>query len=58
MIVRWGLAALPGLLEELGVTAPLLVSSERWRGLTLPLTIPEDRRFHGVAGHAPLAGGS
>ena len=30
MIVRWGLAELPGLLAELGVERPLLVASERW----------------------------
>ena len=53
MIVRWGLDELPGLLAELGVAAPLLVSSERWRGVELPVAIPEGRRFHGVTGHAP-----
>ena len=30
MIVRWGLAKLPGVLRELGVDRPLLVASERW----------------------------
>jgi maleylacetate reductase len=30
VIVRWGLAELPGLLAQLGVTRPLLVASERW----------------------------
>jgi len=31
MIVRWGLDELPGVLEELSVRDPLLVSTERWR---------------------------
>lgn len=30
MIVRWGVAKLPGLLHELGIEEPLLVASERW----------------------------
>ena len=30
MIVRWGLAQLPGVLAELGIQEPLLVASERW----------------------------
>jgi maleylacetate reductase len=30
VIVRWGLAALPGLLDDLGIHEPLLVASERW----------------------------
>lgn len=33
MIVRWGLAELPGLLRELRVARPLLVASRRWDGL-------------------------
>ena len=36
MIVRWGLDALPAVLEELGIERPLLVSSERWSSLDLP----------------------
>ncbi len=53
MIVRWGLSALPGLLAELDIARPLLVASGRWRGIELPVEIPAERRFHGVAGHAP-----
>jgi maleylacetate reductase len=52
MIVRWGLDALPGVLEELSVTDPLLISSERWRALELPV----ERRFYGVQPHAEMAG--
>jgi len=55
VIVRWGLDELPGLLAELGVATPLLIASERWRGLELPVEIPAARRFHGVMGHAPPA---
>lgn len=55
MIVRWGLGELPGLLAELGIERPLLIASERWRGVELPVEIPGERRFHGVAGHAPPA---
>jgi maleylacetate reductase len=36
MTVRWGLAALPGLLAELGVARPFLIASERWSHLDLP----------------------
>lgn len=35
MIVRWGLAELPGVLQELGIAQPLLVASERWAGTNL-----------------------
>ena len=52
LIVRWGLESLPAVLGELGVERPLLISSERWRGLELPV----ERRFHGVAPHAEGAG--
>ena len=48
MIVRWGLDSLPGLLDELAIERALLISSERWRMLELPVT----RRFHGVRRHA------
>jgi maleylacetate reductase len=54
MIVRWGLDALPGVLEELSVSEPLLISTERWRGLELPTTT--GRAFHGVQPHAEIAG--
>jgi maleylacetate reductase len=35
VIVRWGLAQLPGLLGELRIQQPLLVASERWSGTNL-----------------------
>jgi maleylacetate reductase len=35
VIVRWGLAELPGVLQELGIAQPLLVASERWAGTDL-----------------------
>src|SRR5205807_4202821 len=41
MIVRWGLAELPVLLRELGVSRPLLVASERWDGLELGVRTDE-----------------
>src|SRR5712692_1260585 len=47
--VRWDLEALPGLLCELGLTRPLLVTSQRWSGLELPVA----ERFHNVRRHAP-----
>jgi maleylacetate reductase len=52
VIVRWGLDELPGVLEDLSVGDPLLISTERWREVELPVT----RRFHGVQPHAELAG--
>ena len=39
MIVRWGLAELPGVLGELGVEQPLVVASERLAGTNLGLRI-------------------
>jgi maleylacetate reductase len=48
VIVRWGLDSLGGLLEELGVERALLISSERWSAIELPVA----RRFHGVRRHA------
>jgi maleylacetate reductase len=35
VIVRWGLAQLPGVLGELRIQEPLLVASERWAGTNL-----------------------
>jgi maleylacetate reductase len=35
VIVRWGLAQLPGVVGELGIREPLLVASERWVGTNL-----------------------
>src|SRR5689334_21149133 len=52
MIVRWGLAELSAVLHELSVARPLLISTERWRDLQLPV----DDRFHGVHAHAGIAG--
>src|SRR5919106_543963 len=49
MIVRWGLAELPRVLAELGSERPLLVTSERWRDLDLPV----ERAFYGVRPHSP-----
>ena len=52
MIVRWGLDALPDVLEELSVSDPLVISTERWRSLELPV----ERRFHGAQPHAEVSG--
>ena len=37
MIVRWGLDELPGLLDELGVHHPYLITAHRWLDLPLPV---------------------
>ena len=37
MIVRWGLHELPGVLDELGVAHPYLVTTHRWLDLVLPV---------------------
>jgi maleylacetate reductase len=50
VIVRWGLAALGPLLDELDVARPLLVTSPRLADLDLPVT----DRFTGVRRHAPV----
>ena len=50
MIVHWGIEELEGLLGELGVERPLLVTSERFAALDLPVAA----RFTGVRRHAPL----
>jgi maleylacetate reductase len=50
MIVRWGLDELRGLLVP--YARPLLVSTERWRDLELPVA----ERFHGARSHAEVAG--
>jgi maleylacetate reductase len=50
VIVRWGLDELGGVLAELAVGRPVLVTSERWRSLELPVAA----RFHGVRTHAPV----
>ena len=49
MIVRWGLSELGPLLREVEIERPLLVTSERWRELELPV----DRAFYGVRSHVP-----
>ena len=36
MIVRWGLAALPAVLAEVGIERPYVIAGERWRDLDLP----------------------
>jgi maleylacetate reductase len=48
VIVRWGLAELPGVLSELGIERPFLVASRRWDDLAVPAAarwdeIPSDR---------------
>ncbi|MEX2212466.1 MAG: iron-containing alcohol dehydrogenase [Gaiellaceae bacterium] len=65
MKVVWGLAALPGLLGEVGVERPLLVASPRWATLELPAQarweeIPSDRIEvpDGVDGILAVGGGS
>jgi maleylacetate reductase len=50
VIVRWGLDELAPTLDELGVQRPLLVTSERFAGLELPVST----RFTGVRRHSPL----
>lgn len=50
MIVRWGIDRLGGLLDELGVERALLVTSERFGGVDLPVSA----RFTGVRSHSPL----
>jgi maleylacetate reductase len=49
MIVCWGLAEYPALLEELGIHEPLLVTTRRWDSLELPAA----RRYTGVRQHVP-----
>jgi maleylacetate reductase len=52
VIVRWGLAELPGVLDEMSISRPLLISTERWRDVRLPV----HDRFHGVRPHAEIGG--
>ena len=65
MIVRWGLDALPEVLDELGIERPLLVASERWSALDLPFAatwheIPSHRieAPDGIDGLLAVGGGS
>jgi maleylacetate reductase len=50
VIVRWGLRELAGVLAELGVERALLVTSERFGELQLPVS----SRFTGVQRHSPV----
>jgi maleylacetate reductase len=50
VIVRWGLEGLGALLVELGMERPLLVASERFADLDVPVAT----RFAGVRRHSPL----
>lgn len=50
MIVRWGLAELGPLLDDLGLERTLLVTSPRLATLDLPVA----QRFSGVRRHAPI----
>jgi maleylacetate reductase len=49
MIVRWGLESYPGLLAELGIERPLLITTRRWDVLDLPAAA----RYSGVRKHVP-----
>lgn len=49
MIVRWGLESLSGLLAELGIRAPLVITTRRWDELELAAAA----RFSGVRQHVP-----
>jgi maleylacetate reductase len=49
MIVRWGLESYPGLLAELGIERPLLITTRRWDALDLPAAA----RYSGVRKHVP-----
>jgi maleylacetate reductase len=50
VIVRWGIGELEGLLGELGIERPLLVTTPRLAELELPVSA----RFSGVQRHSPL----
>jgi maleylacetate reductase len=61
VIVRWGLEELPGLLDELGISRPFVIASDRWSGLDLPAAdrwseVPSDR-IDEIAGRARRADG-
>jgi maleylacetate reductase len=65
MIVRWGLAELPGVLEALGIARPFLVASPRWDELEIAAAerwneIPSHRIEvpDGVDGVIAVGGGS
>jgi len=50
VIVRWGIEELPALLREIGSARSLLVTSERFGDLELPVS----GRYTGVRRHAPV----
>jgi maleylacetate reductase len=50
VIIRWGIDSLAPLLAELGSERPLLVTSERFAAIDLPV----ERRFTGLRRHAPV----
>jgi maleylacetate reductase len=52
VIVRWGLDSLAGVLEELSIERPLLITTERWADVDVPI----ERRFAGARPHAERAG--
>jgi maleylacetate reductase len=55
VIVRWGLAELPGLLEEAGIDRPLVVTTPRWNELGTRLLQGRSAGvFEGVRAHAPV----
>jgi maleylacetate reductase len=55
MIVRWGLAELPAVLAEAGISRPLVVTSRRWAGLRDTVSLsPGACLFAGVRPHAPV----
>jgi maleylacetate reductase len=65
VIVRWGLAELPGVLRELGIERPFLVASPRWEELGIEAAarwdeIPSHRIEvpEGVDGIVAVGGGS
>jgi maleylacetate reductase len=65
VIVRWGLGELPGVLRELGIERPFVVSSPRWERLGVQAAarwdeIPSDRIAapEGVDGIVAVGGGS
>ena len=60
MIVRWGLDALPGVLDELQIRNPLLVASPRWADTRLPISQSatwSEVPSHRIGGAAEKAGG-
>ena len=53
MIVEWGLAELPRVLEQLGIERPLVITEDVFADVELPGT---ERRFTGSRAHADLKG--